>query len=260
MTDATDPAVNDDGPERPDDPSQRHSRYDPAVARAGAAVKARRELLGYTGRKLQDDEIIGQSNLVAFEAGRQWPRDSTRAKLEKALKWAPGTITRIRQGGPIPAEPDETTAVIANDTVPVSIFLDALKLTLSDVKDQMSKLPPVTTPTFTGEATALLMRLRQVQTTAAGAARRSKGSGIALLLSDVRRTYNDLIIRAAAAPGAPLSHRLYAARHLAELTVDETANAAGVDAQTIIDVEEGRPIAADAAAALEALIAQLTER
>ena len=37
----------------------------------------------------------------------------------------------------------------------------------------------------------------------------------------MRRTYSDLIIRASRAPDAALGHRLYAARHLAELTVEE---------------------------------------
>ena len=268
---ATDPAVDTDGPnsgedvgagsdKRPDDPSQRRSAVDPAIARAGAAVKARRELLGYSGRRLQDDEVIGQSNLVAFEAGRQWPRESTRTKLETVLKWPPGTITRIRQGGPVPTELGEAPETITSDTVPVSIFVDALKLTLGDIQDHASKLPPPSTPTFTSEATALLTKLRQVQATATDAARNTKGPGIALLLSDVRRTYTDLILRASRAPDAALGHRLYAARHLAELTVEETANAAGMDTQTIADAEADQPIPAAAAAALETLIAQLTRR
>lgn len=268
---ATDPAAGADGnsgedfsagsDERPDDPSQRRSAIDPAIARAGAAVKARRELLGYSGRRLQDEEIIGQSNLVAFEAGRQWPRENTRAKLETVLKFPAGTIARIRQGGPVPTElVGDAPETITSDTVPVSIFVDALKLTLGDIQDLASKLPPPSTPTFTNEAAALLTKLRQVQATAADAARTTKGPGIALLLSDVRRTYSDLIIRASRAPDAALGHRLYAARHLAELSVEETANAAGVDTQAVADAEADRPIPAAAAAALETLIAQLTRR
>lgn len=264
---ATDPTVDAEGPNSgedigagADDSSQRRNAVDPAIARAGAAVKARRELLGYSGRRLQDEEVIGQSNLVAFEAGRQWPRDSTRAKLESVLKFPAGTITRIRQGGPVPTDLVDAAETITSDTVPVSIFVDALKLTLSDIQDHASKLPSPSAPTFTREAAALLTKLRQVQATATDAARTTKGPGIALLLSDVRRTYSDLIIRASRAPDAALGHRLYAARHLAELTVEETANAAGVDTQTIADAEADRPVPAAAAAALETLVAQLTRR
>ena len=160
----------------------------------------------------------------------------------------------------MPTELSDAPETITSDTVPVSIFVDALKLTLGDIQDHASKPPPPSTPTFTSEAAALLTKLRHVQATATDAARNTKGPGIALLLSDVRRTYTDLILRASRAPDAALSHRLYAARHLAELTIEETANAAGVDTQTITDAEADRPIPATAAAALETLIAQLTRR
>ena len=170
---------------------------DPGVARAGAAAAARREELGFSQRKLSDDKVIGQSNLVAFERGRRWPRDSTRAKLEKALNWAPGTLTRIRYGAAIPE--DESTEVIS-DSVRVAVLLDALELALNGIKARVSKLPSITSGTFAAEAGVLLAELRRVQAAAAEGARSATGSEIALLLSDVRRTYNELTILAARAP------------------------------------------------------------
>ena len=245
----------DDGSDEDDDDTSPVN--DPGIARAGAAAAARREELGYSQRKLSDDKVIGQSNLVAFERGRRWPRDSTRARLELALNWPPGTLTRIRHGADVPE--DESTEVIS-DSVRVAVLLDALELALSGIKARVAALPPITVPAFAAEAAVLLADLRRVQAAAAEAARGSTGSDIALLLSDVRRTYNDLMILSARAPEAPLSQRLYAARHHAELTVEETANASAVDAQVVIDAEAGVPIAPDAAAALETLISQLIAR
>ena len=246
----------DDGSDDEDDDDTSHVT-DPGVARAGVAAAARREELGFSQRKLSDDKVIGQSNLVAFERGRRWPRDSTRAKLEQALNWAPGTLTRIRYGAAVPE--DESTEVIS-DSVRVAVLLDALELALNGIKARVTKLPSISTPDFAAEAAVLLAELRRVQVAAAEAARSSTGPEIALLLSDVRRTYNDLTILAARAPGAPLSQRLYAARHHAELTIEETANASAVDATTVIDAEADRPIPPDAAAALETLIARLIAR
>jgi pSer/pThr/pTyr-binding forkhead associated (FHA) protein len=245
---------SDDGSDDDDDTAH---LTDPGVARAGTAAAARREELGFSQRKLSDDKVIGQSNLVAFERGRRWPRDSTRAKLEQALNWAPGTLTRIRYGAAIPE--DDSTEVIS-DSVRVAVLLDALELALNGIKARVPKLPSITSGTFAAEAGVLLAELRRVQAAAAEGARSATGSEIALLLSDVRRTYNELTILAARAPDAPLSQRLYAARHHAELTVEETANASAVDSETVIAAEADRPIPPDAAAALETLIAQLIAR
>lgn len=255
ITTSTVEAQGDDGSDDDDDDTSHVT--DPGVARAGAAAAARREELGFSQRKLSDDKVIGQSNLVAFERGRRWPRDSTRAKLEQALNWAPGTLTRIRYGSAVPE--DESTEVIS-DSVRVAVLLDALELALNGIKARVAKLPAITTPAFAAEAAVLLAELRRVQAAAAEAARSATGPEIALLLSDVRRTYNDLTILAARAPEAPLSQRLYAARHHAELTIEETANASAVDAKTVIDAEADRPIPPDAAAALETLISQLIAR
>jgi Helix-turn-helix domain len=78
-----------------------------------------------------------------------------------------------------------------------------------------------------------------------------------LALSSVRRAYNDLMLRAARSPSASLGQRLYGARHRAELSVDEAANAAGVPTALVHDAESERPIPPAAAVAIETLIAQL---
>jgi hypothetical protein len=131
---------------------------------------------------------------------------------------------------------------------------------LDGIKARAATLAAPDDPGFNTQIRQLLAELRRLQTTTANAARRAKGSGVALLLSDVRRAYNELMLRAARAPGAPLGARLYAARGGTELTVEEAAAAAGVDSEAVAEAEADRPVPADAAAALEALIAQLGHR
>jgi transcriptional regulator with XRE-family HTH domain len=234
---------------------------DPAIVRVGAAVAARREELGYSQRKLSDDKIISQSNLVAFERGRSWPREGTREKLERYLKWPPGTLARIRQGvGAPPSDTHGESTDALSDTVQVSMLVEAVELALDGIKARAATMAAPDDPGFNAQIRHLLAELRRLQTTTANAARNAKGSGMALLLSDVRRTYNELMLRAARAPGAPLGARLYAARRGAELTVEEAATAAGLETQAVADAEADRPVSTHAAAALEAVIAQLGHR
>src|SRR4051812_19529254 len=78
------------------------SDADPGLVRAGAAAAARRRELDISQRSLAADGIINAGALIAFEKGRSWPRDRTRAKLEEVLQWPPGTIERIRDGAAVP--------------------------------------------------------------------------------------------------------------------------------------------------------------
>jgi len=77
---------------------------DPGVVRAGAAAAARRRELDISQRSLAADGIINAGALIAFEKGRSWPRERTRAKLEEILRWPPGAIARIREGGTVPGD------------------------------------------------------------------------------------------------------------------------------------------------------------
>ena len=75
---------------------------DPGIIRAGAAAAARRRELDISQRSLAADGIINAGALIAFEKGRSWPRERTRAKLEEVLQWPvrdhrtdpPGRVTR----------------------------------------------------------------------------------------------------------------------------------------------------------------------
>ena len=42
---------------------------------------------------------VDPKTVRSLENGTRWPRDSTRTRIENALAWDPGSITRIRSGG-----------------------------------------------------------------------------------------------------------------------------------------------------------------
>src|SRR3546814_15883311 len=91
---------------------------DHGMVRAGAAAAARRRELDISQRSLAADGVINAGALIAFEKGRSWPRDRTRAKLEEVLRWPPGTIARIRRGEP-GARDDTEVLSAGDDAVPL---------------------------------------------------------------------------------------------------------------------------------------------
>src|SRR5215212_1019835 len=84
----------------PESTEQPTDVLDRGMLRAGAAGAARRRELDISQRSLAADGIINAGALIAFEKGRSWPRERTRARLEEVLQWPPGTIARLRQGEP----------------------------------------------------------------------------------------------------------------------------------------------------------------
>lgn len=258
-----------DTPE-PDEDEVWEGVTDPGVVRAGRAVADRRNELELTQRSLARDKIINAGTLIAFEKGRTWPRRGTLAKLEKVLGWPPGTIMRIRSGapavagvaaapsaGPPVAQPDEATEVFT-DTVQAPLMAEAVELAMHGISAAIAELPDQANPDFTPKVTNILADLRKLERLAANAARNARGTpSVVLALSSVRRSYNDLMIRAARSPSATLGQRLYEARHRAELSREEAATAAGVPTATLDDAEAERLIPQEALAALNTLIAQL---
>ena len=232
------------------------SETDPDVARAGRAVAARRLELDITQRSLARDKVINAGTLIAFEKGRSWPRRGTLARLEEVLDWPPGTINRIRNGH-TPAPAGDTTDILT-DTVSAPLMAEAVELAMHSINAAAEALPNPPDPDFTQQVTTILADLRKLETVAANAARSARGTpSVVLALGAVRRRYNELMLRAATSPTATLGQRLYGARHRAELSVDEAANAAGVSTQALLDAEAGRSVPPDAAASISTLIDQL---
>ncbi|MDR3654968.1 MAG: helix-turn-helix domain-containing protein [Mycobacterium sp.] len=231
---------------------------DPRIARAGAAVAARREELKLTQRYLARSGIVNAGALIDFEKGRRWPRKATLARLEDALQWPHGTIARIRREHP---DADNDDTVVMTNTVRAPLLAEAVEVALTTISTAIESLPDTSDPTFSHRAAGILGDLRKLEGVAAGAARSARGAPeVALVLSAVRRSYKDLMLRAERAPGASLGQRLYAARYRAELTAEELANAAGVPVDALTAAEAEVPLDAETVAALSAALNSLTRR
>lgn len=229
---------------------------DPGMVRAGAAAAARRRELDISQRSLATDGIINAGALIAFEKGRSWPRERTRAKLEEVLRWPPGTIARLRRGEPV--RPPEPAAAAPAGGDEVSLIAQAVVTAVSTFSSTIASLPPVNDPAFTPRVAQTLSDLRQLEAVAARAARIGRVTpALIKALSTVRRLYDDLMMQAAAAPHATLGQRLYAARRGANLTVLETAQAAGVSEHAIQQAEAEEPVPGTDVEAIEELISQI---
>jgi len=78
-------------------------------------------------------------------------------------------------------------------------------------------------------------------------------------LGAVRRTRRDLMLQAAKSPHATVGQRLFAARHRAELSVDEAAAMAGLSPDDITAAEAGNALAPPQRDALNRLLAVLQQ-
>jgi transcriptional regulator with XRE-family HTH domain len=227
---------------------------DPGIARAGAAVAARRRELDIKQRNLAKYKIINAGALIAFEKGRSWPRERTRAKLEEVLQWPAGTIATIRYGGPVPG----STLEPAPDDGAASLIVDTVEVAMKTFAAAIEALPADDDPEFPERAAVILSDLRKLETVVARAARRTRGTPeVVLALSTVRGCYDELMFRAASTPAATLGQRLYVARRRANLTAAETATAAGVPVELVDAVEAGEPAGEEDAVKLKDLIASL---
>jgi transcriptional regulator with XRE-family HTH domain len=229
---------------------------DQGMVRAGAAAAARRRELDISQRSLAADGIINAGALIAFEKGRSWPRERTRAKLEEVLRWPPGTIARLRHDESASLDRPVESSARNGDDAP--LIAQAVVTAVNTFGTAVEALPAPDDPDFTPRATKILADLRQLEAVAARAARISKVSpALIKALSAVRTRYDELMLRAARAPRATVGQRLYAARRGANLTILETAQAAGVSEQDIIAAEAEEPIAASSVRDIELLIDEL---
>jgi transcriptional regulator with XRE-family HTH domain len=234
---------------------------DPGMARAGAAAAARRRELDISQRSLAADGVINAGALISFEKGRSWPRDRTRARLEGVLRWPPGTINQLRTGGP--AGGDDQTEVVRRDQPgdEGSLIAQAVVAAVNTLGSTIDSLPAADDPDFTPRITAILSDLRQLEAVAARATRIGKVTPTLIrALSTVRRRVEELTMLAATAQHATLGQRLYAARRNSNLTIVETAQAAGVAEDVITRAESEQPVPAPAVGAIETLIGQLDWR
>jgi hypothetical protein len=124
----------------------------------------------------------------------------------------------------------------------------------------IESLPDPSEPGFADRAAVILSSLRKLEATLSKAARRSRTTpSVVLALAETRRRYNDLMERAATAPGSTLGQRIYAARRRADLSAQETANGVGLPRDQLEAIEAGEPSTEDEAVKVKSLIAALDE-
>jgi len=228
---------------------------DPGLVRAGAAAAARRRELDISQRSLAADGIINAGALIAFEKGRSWPRERTRAKLEEVLQWPPGTIARLRQGEPAARERPPEPAAGGDEG---QLIAQAVITAVHTLGGAVDALPPVDDAEFTPRVAAILADLRQLEAVAASATRISRVTpALIKALGTVRRQIDELTMLAATAPRATLGQRVYATRRRANLTIAETAQAAGISEDDVARAEAEEPVSAASIDAIEALLKQL---
>jgi transcriptional regulator with XRE-family HTH domain len=176
----------------------REEAPEPGIARAGAAFAQRRRELGVTQRELAKKGLITASSLIAFEKGRSWPRERTRAMLEEIVRWPSGTLAGIKVGGDIPGG----AAPTSTDAPDTALITDAVDVAMSTVNAAIGNLPSDHHPKFAEHAQAILADLRRLEAVTARAVRTSHGSSAVIkTLAAVRRRYDELAVRAAGAPG-----------------------------------------------------------
>lgn len=238
---------------------------DDGIARAGAAVAARRRNLGISQRELARQKVITAPALIHFEKGRSWPRERTRHTLEQFLQWPAGTIARIRAGGEAPPEtlarPRPGGAATETPAPPrgsdgAVLVVDALKLAMDRFDTAIDDLPEESSPDFPGRASTILADLLKLEALAARAMRHSQGSPAEVVksLGHIRGRYDDLMLKAAARPDATLGQRLYAVRRRANLGAGEAAAVGGFPAELVESAEAGEVLSAENAARVESLI------
>jgi len=236
----------------------------PGIARAGAAFATRREELGISQRELAARKVISAPALIAFEKGRAWPRERTRALLEEVVRWPAGTLARVRAGDDatleqahVPAAAS-TTSTAGDGAAP--LIVGAVDVAMNTVTAAIANLPDPANPRFADSARAVLRDLRQLEAITVKAVRTSAGApGVIRALATVRRTYDDLMITAAGSPGATVGQRLYTARRRANLSVAEVADAVHASPEVVAAVESEHPVSGEDVDRIEALIANLSD-
>src|SRR6185312_8003091 len=132
---------------------------DPGLVRAGAAAAARRRELDISQRSLAADGIINAGALIAFEKGRSWPRERTRAKLEEVLQWPPGTIARLRRGEAVARDKPVDPVAGADEG---QLIAQAVITAVHSLGGAVEALPLVDAAEFTPRVTAILADLRKL--------------------------------------------------------------------------------------------------
>ena len=166
----------------------------------------------------------------------------------------PGTIAAAPGRAVARAQPTESVAGADEGQLIAQAVITAVH-TLGAAVDS---LPPIDEREFTPRVTAILADLRKLEAVAARATRISHVTpALIKALGTVRRQIDELTMLGATAPRATLGQRVYATRRRANLTIAETAQAAGVSEDDVARAEAEEPVSAASIDAIEALLKQI---
>lgn len=252
------------------------SGLDPSLVYVGAQVSQRRSELGISQRTLAASRIMNAGALIQFEKGRSWPRSKTREKLEEALGWPAGHIEALRstydshglQEGrsvdssatPRAETQDRAVAGDSGGTTAVEsrFMVETIAVALSNIKSQIAALPAPAEPTFQPRIAGILTDLNRLESAASNASKGSAGARDILLgLGEIRRARREVMLNAAKSPHATIGQKVFAARHRAELTVEEAAAMVGLAPPDVVAAESGQPLNATHIDAFRQLLAAL---
>jgi ribosome-binding protein aMBF1 (putative translation factor) len=235
---------------------------DAGAVRAGAAFAARRQEIGISQRELAKRKVIGAPNLIAFEKGRAWPREKTRARMEQAVQWPPGELARLHAG----KTASESTLSGSSVTEPsraqtdaAGVVTAAVTVALAQVMATADSLPAGSDPTFGERVRRVLVDLRTLETILTRAVRSTQGAAeVIRSLKTVRDRYSDLMTLAASTPAATLGQRLYTARTAAALSAAEAADAINVPLDVVAAAESEQDVSGENRQRITAFIAEMS--
>jgi transcriptional regulator with XRE-family HTH domain len=79
-----------------------HAMKERSRVEVGKLAAARRRELKMDQAELVRRTKLDQKTISAFERGDRWPRDRSRTRIESALEWTPGALTRLLAGEQMP--------------------------------------------------------------------------------------------------------------------------------------------------------------
>ena len=139
-----------------------------------------------------------------------------------------------------------------------SIIVNMAEAAMHMYSSAIAGLPDDDDDDFRPRVEVVLAGLRKLQQTLTNAAARGRLTPrVIVALSEVRCCYDDLMKRAAAAPGSTLGQQLYVVRRRAKLSAKEAANGAGLRADLLDDLEAGEIPTEDEALKVKGLIEAL---
>ncbi|GAA2070986.1 helix-turn-helix domain-containing protein [Williamsia deligens] len=116
------------------------------AAEVGAKVGLRRRALGLDVAELARTAGVDAKTIRSMEGGDRWPRDSTVAKIERALGWEPGSVEAVANGGePVVRGSDDLdvgqSGVVVGDWRALEAEVDTRWDELVSLRPRISRLP-----------------------------------------------------------------------------------------------------------------------